>query len=62
MFVSDHRGAGEGDAERSEAAGPGHGSGGLPDPQAQRPRRQVSEAAAHTISQLGGKHSVQHDV
>lgn len=41
---SDHRAAGAGDAEGSEAAGPGHSSRGPPHPEAQKPDWQVSLA------------------
>lgn len=42
-LLSEHRGAGEGDVERSEAAGSSHFSRGLSDPQTEEPRRQVSK-------------------
>ena len=43
FYCSVHRGAGEGNAQRSEAAGTGHGRRGQPHPEAQKPHRQVSD-------------------
>lgn len=54
LSSSDHRAAGEGDAERSEAAGPGDGRRGLPHPAAQRPRRQVPTVQCHLSDLLSG--------